>query len=389
VRRDAGEHRQISGFQFRFFVKFIEESGMLKKAAALLLVCASVVICVSCGTTATRYLYAAIPNSNELVVYREDPNSGALTQLVGSPIAAGPGVRALALHPNQKFLYAANSGENDVSLFIVSSTGGLTEKTPRTAVGTAPTLIAMDSAGTYLFVGNTGQQPSISVFSIDKTTGALSPVIQPPSTGNTAYIGLTPINMAVSSNNVLYVTGQGLQGYVAAFPLSNGVLGTPPPQAPYLTGNNPYGLAISSNGSFLYTANKLDDSVSEFSIASNGGLTALTGSPVSISFTGPTALLIDPSGKYLYAADQGSTNLEGFTIGSKDGSLNLLPSAPFATGSQPSTLACDSAGRYLFVGNQSSPSIQSFFLAPGTGTLTLISTYSIAPGAPTSMVLTK
>jgi 6-phosphogluconolactonase (cycloisomerase 2 family) len=362
---------------------------MLKKAAALVLVCASVGICVSCGgITEGRLLYAAIPTSNELVVYREDPNSGALTQLVGSPIAAGPGVRALALHPNQKFLYAANSGENDVSVFKVAISGSLTEQTPRTPVGTAPTLLAMDPTGSYLYVGNTGQQPSISVFSIN-TDGTLKPVPQPPSTGNTAYIGLTPINMAVSSNNVLYVTGQGLQGYVVAFPLTNGVLGTPPAGSPYLAGNNPYGLAISSNGSNLYTANKLDNSVSEFSIGSGGALSALHGSPVSISFIGPTALLIDPSEKYLFAADQGSTNLEGFTIGS-DGSLNLLASAPFATKNAPSALACDSAGRYVFVAGQSTPgSIQSFFLSRGNGTLTLISSYSVAPGAPTSMVLTK
>lgn len=362
---------------------------MLKKAAALLLVCASAGICLSCGVTEGRLLFAAIPSANELVVYREDPNSGALTQLVASPVAAGPGVRALALHPNQKFLYAANSGENNVSVFNVAISGGLTEQTPRTPVGTAPTLIAMDSTGSYLYVGNTGQQPSISVFSIDSKTGALSPVIQPPSTGNTAYIGLTPINMAVSSNNVLYVTGQGLQGYVAAFPLTNGVLGTPPPQLPYLAGNNPYGLAISSDGSALYTANKLDFSISEFSIASNGALTAIAGNPIAINFTGPTALLIDPAGKYLFVADQGSSNLDGFSIGT-GGSLNLLASAPFATKASPSALACDSVGRYVFVAGQSTPgSIQSFFLSSGNGTLTLISSYSVAPGAPTSMVLTK
>lgn len=363
---------------------------MLKKAAALLLVCASVGICLSCGVTQGRLLFAAIPSANELVIYREDPNSGALTQLVGSPVAAGPGVRALALHPSQKFLYAVNSGENDVSFFKVAISGSLTEVTPRYPVGTAPTLIAMDPAGTFLYVGNTGQQPSISVFSIN-SDGSLSPVIQPPSTSNTAYIGLTPLNMVVSSNNVLYVTGQGLQGYVAAFPLSNGVLGTPPPQSPYLVGNNPYGLVTfsSSGASYLYTANKLDDSISEFSIASNGALTALPRNPISISFTGPTALLINPSDKYLFVADQGSSNVDGFSIGS-DGSLTLLASAPFATKSSPSALACDSVGRYVFVAGQSSPgSIQSFFLASGNGTLTLISSYSVAPGAPTSMVLTK
>ena len=383
---------------------------MLKKAAALVLVCASVGICLSCGVTEGRLLYAAIPSANELVVYREDPNSGALTQLVGSPIAAGPGVRALALHPKQKFLYAANSGENDVSVFNVATTGALTEQTPRTPVGTAPTLIAMDPGGTFLYVGNTGQQPSISVFSIDQTTGALSPVAQPPSSNNTAYIGLTPINMTVSANNVLYVTGQGLQGYVLAFPLNNGVLGTPPPGTPYLAGNNPYGLTTltESGASFLYTANKLDNSISEFSINADGSLTALAGSPISINFTGPTALLTDPLSRFLFVADQGSGNLDGFSIGGATtgpsgsgsgsgtgsggavGSLNLLPSAPFATKTAPTAMAVDSVGRYVFVAGQSTPgSLQSFFLAGANGTLTLIKSYSIAPGAATSMVLTK
>ena len=364
---------------------------MLKKAAALLLVCASVGICVSCGVTRGRLLFAAIPNANELVVYREDPNSGALTQLVGSPVAAGPGVRALVLHPNQKFLYAANSGENDVSIFNVAATGALVEQTPRTQVGTAPTLIAMDPGGNYLFVGNTGQQPSISVFAIDPTHGSLTPVAQTPGTSNTAYIGLTPINMTATSS-FLYVTGQGLQGYVLAFPLNAGVLGTPPAGSPYLAGNNPYGLATfsSSGGSFLYTANKLDNSISEFSIGSNGALTALPGNPISISFVSPVALLIDPSNKYLFVADQGSGNLDGFSIQNPGGALNLLASAPFATKPAPTALAVDSVGRYVFVAGQASPgTLQSFFLSAANGTLTLISSYSVAPGAPTSMVLTK
>src|ERR1022692_637634 len=139
---------------------------MLKKAAALFLVCASMAIWVSCGATSSRYLYAAIPASNEIVVYREDPNSGILTQLAGSPITAGPAVQSIVIHPSKKFLLAANAGEGDVSLFTISTTGGLNEVTPRTVVGTAPTLLAMDSAGTFLYVGNSGSL-NISVFAIN------------------------------------------------------------------------------------------------------------------------------------------------------------------------------------------------------------------------------
>ncbi len=150
---------------------------MLKKAAALLLVCASMAICFGCSTGSNRYLYAAIPGQGggEIVAYREDPNSGALTQLAGSPITAGPSVESIVIHPSKKYLYAANSGESDVSLFTISTAGGLQEVTPRTAAGTAPTLMVMDSAGSFLYVANSGSF-NVSVFSIDSSSGVLTTV---------------------------------------------------------------------------------------------------------------------------------------------------------------------------------------------------------------------
>jgi 6-phosphogluconolactonase (cycloisomerase 2 family) len=341
---------------------------------------------VGCGTTSNRYLYAAIPGANEIIAFREDPNSGALIQLVGSPITAGQAVQSLAIHPSQKFLYAANSGATPtgtISLFAISN-GALTEVTPRVNAGTAPTLLTMDASGTYLYVANSGSF-DISVFSIDATHGTLSVV--PQTNGSTAGIGLSALNMQLSpSGNTLFVTGQvGTQGYIEEFTVSKGVLGTPVPGSPFITGNGPYGLAIDSTGTHLYTANKIDSSISAFSIGSSGALTLI--STTGETFTGPVALFIDKSGKYLYVANQQSPgNLAAYSIGT-DGSLALLATSPFATGAQPNFIAGDSSGDYLFVGNQSTPVIQSFSLAPSTGTLTSVSTYGV-PGTPTSIVIT-
>jgi 6-phosphogluconolactonase len=111
-------------------------------------------------------LYAAIPAASQIAAYREDPNSGVLTPLSVSPITAGPAVQSIVLHPSGKYLYAANSGESDVSLFTISSVGDLTEVTPRTVVGVgvSPTLLVMDSAGSYLYVGNAGAPGSTAIF---------------------------------------------------------------------------------------------------------------------------------------------------------------------------------------------------------------------------------
>jgi 6-phosphogluconolactonase (cycloisomerase 2 family) len=356
---------------------------MLKKAAALFLVCASMATWVGCGSTSSRYLYAAIPASNEIVAYREDPNSGVLTQLTGSPMSAGQAVQSIVIHPSKKFLYAANSGEGDVSLFTISSAGALTEITPRTTVGTAPTLLAMDSAGGFLYVGNAGSN-NISVFSMASGTGALTPV------GSPFPIGMTPLNMRLSpSGGVLYVTGQGqTTGFIEAFALVQGVPQTPGISgSPFATGRNPYGLVIAPGGGFLYTANTLDNSISEFTInATDGSLSPISGSPIGETYSGPVVLFIDKSGAYMYVANQGSTNLAAYSIGS-DGTLALLTTSPFGTGAGPSSIAGDSGGKYLFVGNQSSPVIHSFSLDRSTGALTSVATYSV-PGNPTSIAIT-
>jgi 6-phosphogluconolactonase (cycloisomerase 2 family) len=173
---------------------------------------------------------------------------------------------------------------------------------------------------------------------------------------------------------------------IEAFSLNQGSL-TLVSGTPFQTGINPYGLAIAPGGGFLYTANTGENSISEFTIQSNGSLVPITGSPIGEIYSTPVSLLINKSGAYLYVANQGSSNLSAYSIGS-DGSLNGLATSPFAAASQPSVMATDSGGKYLFVGNQSSPVIQSFSLDSGTGTLTSVTTYSV-PGTPTSIATTR
>lgn len=355
---------------------------MQKKAAALFVMWVSIAICLSCTNNSSRFLYAAIPGSNEIVIYREDPNSGILTQLAGSPVTAGAAVESLVVHPSNKYLFAANAGEGDVSLYTISTAGSLTEVTPRTNVGTAPTVLAMDAAGAFLYVGNGGSF-NISVFSINNKT---TPPTLTEVAGSPFPIGMVPLNMKVSpSGNFLYVTGTGTPGFIQAFSLNQGVL-TVVPGSPFATGNGPYGLVVAPAGGFLYTANKLDNSISEFTINADGSLTQFANSPVGEQYAGPLAIMFDKAGKFLFVTNQGSTNVSVFSVAS-NGGLSLIANSPFATGSQPSVLATDSDGNYVFVGNQTSPTVQSFQLNTSNGTLTSVNTYSL-PGAPTSLAAT-
>ena len=353
---------------------------MLRKVVALFLVCTGLAVCVSCGKISNHYVYAAIPTASQILAYREDPNSGALTPLDSSPFSAGPGVTSIVIHPSKQFFYAANSGEDDISLFTIASGGAITELGSRTPTGTTPAVLVMDPAGSYLYVAN-AESNNIWAYSINSSSGAS--MGQLTTVGAPIPLGLTPLNMVLApSGNFLYVTGAAFPGLIEVFSVNAGALTLVQVQQ---TGDSPYGLVINPGGSNLYTANFTDNSISEFSISSNGSLSELAGSPIGEAYTSPFALLVDNSGKYLYVANQGSGNLGAYTIAS-GGGLTLLSNSPFTTNAQPSLIASDPNGLYLFVGNQKSSAIESFSLATSDGTLSEVGSYAVG-NTPTSIAV--
>ena len=363
------------------FYKLSLESRMLRKAVALLSLSVVIVWWVSCGTTQSHYVYVTVSAANDIFAFREDPNSGVLTGVSGSPFPTGTAPQSAAIHPSGNFLYLANSGDNDLSLFTISA-GGLTEVTPRTPAGTTPSILAMDPAGKFLYVGNSGSR-DLSVFSIS-SKGTLTPVV------TSFNIGFSPLNMKLSpSGNFLYVVGFSQPGgIIVVYSVSAGslqLIGVFPtgasPQA------SPFGLVMNAKGSFLYVSNgSPDNSISEFTIGSNGLLSQINGSPIGGTLNDPFALFIDASNKYLYAADEGSGNLAAYSIGS-GGVLTLLTNSPFATGTQPSLVGGDPNGKYVIVGMQSG-SLQVFGLDTSTGTLTSFATYQTGNG-PSSIAVLK
>jgi 6-phosphogluconolactonase (cycloisomerase 2 family) len=369
---------------------------MLQKALVLVLVVTSVMGFTSCGSSANQYIYVTIPAASQIIVYREDPNSGVLTQITGSPYAVGDGAVSLALHPSGKFLYAANPGvagnsENDISLFTIASNGAITEVFPRTSVapnGSQPRLLRIDPAGNFLYVANASSQ-NISVFSIASGTGALTAVA-----GSPFFLSASPLNMQLTpSGNVLFVSIPGqTSGTILTFSVNSGVLTLTNGIA--TDGPNPDGLAIDPSGANLYVSNYSSNSISVFNIGSSpspGTLTEVSGSPLNTGYSAPVALTLDPKGQYLYVANQGSSNIAAYSINSTTALPNILTTSTttgaFATEGSPSFLAFDPSGKYLYVGNQGSSSgIQAFSVS--TGNLTAISIYAVG-NTPSSMVVGK
>ena len=385
---------------------------MLRKVLLAVGVMAGIAGCLGCGNIANHYVYATIPVANQIAAFREDPNSGVLTQLAGSPYPVGDGAHSIVIHPSGKFLYVANpgegaNGEDDISLFeINTSNGGLIEAFPRTPLGstaTVPDLLVMDPSGNYLYVMNVGSN-NISVFSISPT-GTSCPAVGTTATnsnpgcltqvaGSPFNIGVLPLNMQITpSGSFLYVTlasgpncvGQN-SGGIAAFSVSSGQLTLV--DITCSDGINPFGLAIDPSGSYLYAANTSSNSIAIFSIGSTGVLTEVSGSPINDGYSSPIWMTFDPSGSYLYVANEGSSNITAFSITSTGLPAALTTSTTtnaFGAENDPSFITADPNGKFLFVGNQSSnPAIQSFSIS--NGSLTILTLYGVG-NSPSSIAV--
>jgi len=355
---------------------------MLRKTAPLVVLCLALAGLVSCGSSASHYVYLALPGTNNgaIAAFREAGSSGVLTPLPGSPFTAGQGAHGVVIHPSNKFLYVTNSIANTVSLFTIAGDGSLTEVTPATQTGAGPNVVVMDTAGSFLYVANS-LAGNISVFSITSGSGALTPVA-----GSPFQIGATALAMALSpSGNFLFVASGVNQGLISVFGVNVGVLsavGSPVK----INQQNPVAIAVDATGGFLYTANSIDGTISSFTIDSSGGLTQQNNSPLAINLAGPTALLIDQLGPWLYVA--ASSDIAAYSLPSS-GAPTLLSGAgsPFASTS-PLLLAEDPSGKTLFAVNATT--ITSYAVTrSGTTAGALTSVTSTPVSAPASIAITQ
>ena len=224
-----------------------------------------------------------------------------VTQSPASNADTAFGPVSLAFSPSGGLLATANGRQNgpysanDVSVFTVNdSSGALTPVTQMPAsnadTGTAPYSVAFSPGGGLLATANYDSN-TVSVFTVNDTTGALTPVTQSPVSN--ADTGTAPYSVAFSPAGELLASAN-TSGTVSLFTLNDttGTL-TPDPQTPASnadTGTAPYSVAFSPNGGLLATANSGcgscvgGDTVSVFTLTES----AATGTGPGTGSTGGT-----------------------------------------------------------------------------------------------------
>jgi 6-phosphogluconolactonase (cycloisomerase 2 family) len=311
----------------------------------------------ACGTSNTiDFLFVTASANNNVAVFTVDSLSGSLVPIPDSPYSSG-GRNPVAevTSPNGKNLYVVNHDDNTLVQFGIGTDGKLYPQNTYNTPGTEPTAVAINTAGTFLFV-------------VDN--------FQPH---NPAYTDLNPGPGAV----VVYpITTSGSLGT----PVANGSLTYFP------VCNSPAAVDAVSGQSVLYVVNRAgcgtgNGAISAFTIGSDGTLTAAAGSPFGAGVS-PSSLASDPTGKFLYVTDSASNELINFTIQST-GVLVTQPNGPTKTDVAPDAVTVDPRGFYIYVANFTAGTVNTYSIDQSTGNPSGNATFSTAVDTGPTAVLVE
>ena len=297
------------------------------------------------GYTGLDQLGASGP-TNSIAAFYIDQSTGATIQGQGSVAPAGNDPWALVVSPTAGFLYADNELDNTVSGYTIDPTTGVLSPVPGSPFPVGPALssagpyphsIAIDPQGHFVYVLD--WQGDVVAFGINSSTGSLTSLSTTP-----LPTGMSAIALTVSSRSVLYV------------------IGTP------------------SGG---------DAEVAAYSVnTSTGALTAASGSPFTFapptgsadSFTG-YGWAIDPAARFFYVTftQEGAIPrpVGAYTvasIASTTGALTAASGSPFALTHTVDSIAIDNTGTYFYGGNSYENLVQEFSIDQSRGVLTQFAT---------------
>ena len=332
--------------------------------------------------TGTGFIWVATQGNQQVNAFTINRSSGAVSQ-VGNGQPTGVQPSAMAVTPDGKTLFIANTSDNTISSYTVNSDGSLTANKSSTptlsqgpsgcngncvSMGLGPVAMSVDPAGKFLFVAEQGQ----------------------PSNAN------TPGGVSVFAISGASLTAAG-PACPAGFSLSTCPFAMTDPVTGFSTG--PSAVVAAPTGNFLYVANTLANTVQEFSYDPTGLLTSVgsvgTGTnPSSLAFSrcagvsSGTLNCAAADANTLFVANAGSNTLSTFaaciqvssSCATPNGSLVQTSGSPIGAEVSPVSVIVDPAANFIFAVNSRSNTISQYRYSPATGTLSPLTPPSLATG---------
>ncbi len=297
------------------------------------------------------YVTSSKNNPGQINVYKVDSQAGALIPIANSPYSSGGANPVAAVtSANGKNLYVVNHDSNAVMVFAISTDGSISQQQACTVPGTFPIQLAINKAGSYLYVVET-YQPGFSA----TKPGPGAVVVFP-----------------VNDSGQLGATGSLCQ------PVANGA------NAFFPVGNNPVAVNVLVSSNYVYAVNENDATISAFQVGSSGALALIATYPVGVA---PNAISTDPTSKFLYVTDGAANQMIGFLIQQSGTLINMQ--TPFKTDNLPDSVEVDPRGIYVYVANYNANDVSAYTIDRSTGNATQISgatTYAVDAG-PTCILI--
>jgi 6-phosphogluconolactonase len=219
-----------------------------------------------------------------------------------------------------------------------------------------------------------GYGPNIELFTVDATTGALSPK------ASVASFGPAPTYLAINrSVTNLYALDESSPGRVGAYAIE--------PATGALTflndvpsgGNGPAHVSLDRADRYLLVANYGDGSVSVIPVGAGGRL----GPPIQTLGVGAQAHMIiaDPSNRFVFVPCKGADYVAQFLFDGATGKLapNAVARVATAAGAGPRHLAFHPNGRLAYLVNELDNTISAYSFDAAAGTLSPIETKPTLP----------
>ena len=152
-----------------------------------------------------NFVYVANGTLGSISAFKVNSDD-SLTELTGSPFAAGTNIVFVAGRGTERILMASDAGANKLLAFKIANDGTLTPFPGSPfAVGAQPGPIAFTSfSNTFVYIANRGSN-NISAFKVDTTAFTLTPV-----SGSPFNVGTNPVSVGVvNSLGRLFVANQG------------------------------------------------------------------------------------------------------------------------------------------------------------------------------------
>jgi len=324
-----------------------------------------------CGTPNGLFgqmLYVGNAGDNTISSYVIDQESGLLTELLPRVATTGS-PSSVAVHPSGKYVYVTNGGNaalgvNGPSIAIFSinpDTGALTlASSVSLTLGTGPQGATIDPAGKFLFFANSGPG-NVSVYAINASTGTLSPVPGSPFAGlasNSKVVVHPSGKFAYVSTGAAATTGQ-----IAAFGIGdNGAL-SPIAGSPFAARNNMIWMTMDPAGKFLFAVERQDNAVLVYSVNATTGALTQVGSPFTAA-PGVSGVAVDPAGKFLYVSTFGTAGVNVFNIGATG---TLTQSRNFGSIIGAFDAILDPSGKFLYVTGQTANALAALAIDANSG----------------------